>query len=175
MYWGLGDEAQVVSAWFAIDDSRPDNGCMRAVAGSNHFPRQPHGKAGENGENLLSISQNIELSPEQEADIVDLELEPGQFSFHDGWVIHGSHANTADRRRCGITAIFAPASVGYSDEQDEETKKSMSSDTSAVNNSAMSTPWSEGYLVSGSAEGSAVKPTPHPFPMPMPRADTAKL
>ena len=174
MYWGLGDEAQVVSAWFAIDDSRPDNGRMRAVAGSNHFPRQPHGKAGENGENLLSISQNIELSPEQEADIVDLELEPGQYSFHDGWVIHGSHANTADRRRCGITAIFAPASVGYSDEQDEETKKSMSSDTSAAKHQkGTTTPWSEGYLVSGSAEGSAVNPTPHPFPMP--RADSAKL
>ena len=72
------------------------------------------------------------------------------------------------------SASFAPASVGYSDEQDEETKKSMSSDTSAAKHQkGTTTPWSEGYLVSGSAEGSAVNPTPHPFPMP--RADSAKL
>ena len=31
MYWGLGEGARVVSAWIAIDDSSPDNGCMRAV------------------------------------------------------------------------------------------------------------------------------------------------
>ena len=31
MYWGLGKEARVVSAWIAVDDSSPDNGCMRAV------------------------------------------------------------------------------------------------------------------------------------------------
>ena len=34
MYWGLAEGARVVSAWIAIDDSQPDNGCMRAVPGS---------------------------------------------------------------------------------------------------------------------------------------------
>lgn len=59
MYWGLGDSARVVSAWIAIDDSKLDNGCMRAISGTHLTPRIPH-RTSQTGNNLLSISQDID-------------------------------------------------------------------------------------------------------------------
>eukprot|EP01052_Picozoa_sp_SAG31_P034604 SAG31_NODE_4067_length_3622_cov_17.161510_2_plen_160_part_00 len=57
MYWGLGEEANIVSAWIAIDDSLPENGCMRFVPGTHKTPRLPHGKTDPLGDNLLSVHQ----------------------------------------------------------------------------------------------------------------------
>jgi ectoine hydroxylase-related dioxygenase (phytanoyl-CoA dioxygenase family) len=163
MFWGLEEGAETVSAWVAIDDSMPDNGCMRAVKASHVVPRLPHGRvltteAGE--ENLLSIGQNIELTPQQEAQVVDLALRPGQASFHHGWAVHGSNANHSNRRRSGVTCIFAPATLARWVGDGGEADRSMKSATSAVK--AAAEPWSEGYLVSGSAEGSRLKVLPPP-------------
>ena len=102
------------------------------------------------------------MSVQEGKPIIDLVLEPGESSFHHGWVAHGSQPNPSDRRRCGITCIFAPGDIAY-DGGDEETKKSMSSDTSATAAIAK-TPWSEGHLVCGSAAGSQVLPLASPFP-----------
>jgi hypothetical protein len=84
MYWGLREDAAVVSAWVAIDPSQPENGCMRAVKGSHACPRATHGQTAPGDENLLSIGQNITLTREQQSQIVDLRLDPGQASFHHG-------------------------------------------------------------------------------------------
>ena len=37
------------------------------------------------------------------------ELEPGEVSLHDAWLLHGSRANTSSRRRAGVAATFMPA------------------------------------------------------------------
>ena len=159
MYWGLGESANICSAWIAVDDSLPDNGCMRYVSGSHMTRRVPHGKTDEGDTNMLSINQNISLDGEQEACIVDLPLKPGETSFHHGWVIHGSHANTSDRRRCGITCIYAPADLApYVG--DPESEKSMNSSVSATRETKV--PWSEGYLVAGTAAGSHITALPQP-------------
>lgn len=119
----------------AVDDAQPDNGCMRFVKASHKTPRLPHGRTDSAGNNLLSIHQNIELQPEQQAMIADLPLQPGQASFHHGWVAHGSYPNSSTRRRCGITCIYAPADLApYVG--DPETDKSMRSSLSAVREQA---------------------------------------
>jgi ectoine hydroxylase-related dioxygenase (phytanoyl-CoA dioxygenase family) len=37
-----------------------------------------------------------------EAAAVDLELQPGQMSLHDVYMIHGATANTSGQRRTGV-------------------------------------------------------------------------
>jgi ectoine hydroxylase-related dioxygenase (phytanoyl-CoA dioxygenase family) len=43
----------------------------------------------------------------------DVELEPGQVSFHHHMLVHGSAANTSPRRRCGWTIRFMPATSRF--------------------------------------------------------------
>src|SRR5437764_1148401 len=44
---------------------------------------------------------------ELEARQVPIELEPGEFSLHDSYAVHGSEVNASDRRRAGYTMRYA--------------------------------------------------------------------
>ena len=40
---------------------------------------------------------------------VALELEPGQISFNDAYMIHGAGANGSPRRRAGVALSYMPS------------------------------------------------------------------
>lgn len=107
-YWGL-DPAFAITAWYAVDDSNVENGCMRAIPGTHHGIRE-HGKSERKG-NLLSINQEAPVTPEEEASAVDMPLRAGEISLHHGALIHGSNPNRSSRRRCGLTLRYIPTSV----------------------------------------------------------------
>jgi hypothetical protein len=44
------------------------------------------------------------------------ELRPNEASLHDARLIHGSDPNRSNRRRCGYTMRFIPASVMFEQE-----------------------------------------------------------
>jgi len=108
-YWGL-EPPCAITAWYAIDDSDRENGCMRVIPGTHTNGIRQHGKSGAAG-NLLSINQEVPLTPEEEARAVDLELRAGEISLHDGTLIHGSLPNRSTRRRCGLTLRYVPTRV----------------------------------------------------------------
>jgi hypothetical protein len=43
-----------------------------------------------------------------EAEAVDLELQPGQMSLHDIYMVHGAKANTSGQRRTGVALRYMP-------------------------------------------------------------------
>ena len=102
-YWGL-EPPIAVTAWYAVDDSDVENGCMRVLPGTHDRIRE-HGKALTEG-NLLSINQEAPASAEELARAVDLTLKAGEISLHHGTLIHGSNPNRSDRRRCGLTLRY---------------------------------------------------------------------
>lgn len=108
-YWGL-EPPMAVTAWYAVDDSDRDNGCMQIIPGTHAAGIREHGKSAQDG-NLLSINQEVNMSPEQEKTAVDLILKPGEMSIHHGLTIHGSLPNQSDRRRCGLTMRYVPTFV----------------------------------------------------------------
>lgn len=108
-YWGL-EPPVAVTAWYAVDDSDRENGCMRVIPGTHLSGIRAHGKAEQAG-NLLSINQEIQVLPEEQLTAVDLPLKAGQISLHDGALIHGSLPNRSPRRRCGLTLRYVPAFV----------------------------------------------------------------
>jgi len=108
-YWGL-EPPQAITAWYAVDDSDVENGCMRGIPGSHAAGIRRHGKAETVG-NLLSINQEAAFTPEEEARAADMPLHAGQISLHDGALIHGSLPNRSNRRRCGLTLRYVPAHV----------------------------------------------------------------
>jgi ectoine hydroxylase-related dioxygenase (phytanoyl-CoA dioxygenase family) len=83
---------------------------MRVIPGTHRGGIRAHGKADAPG-NLLSINQEVPVTPEEEARAADIVLKAGEISLHDGALIHGSLPNRSDRRRCGLTLRYVPASV----------------------------------------------------------------
>ena len=108
-YWGL-EPPVTLTAWYAVDDADAKNGCMRVLPGTHRAGIRTHGTAGRAG-NLLSINQEAPVTADEEAGAVDLPLRAGQFSLHDGCLVHGSLPNRSTRRRCGLTLRYVPTSV----------------------------------------------------------------
>lgn len=108
-YWGL-EPPTTMTAWYAIDDSDVENGCMRCIPGSHIAGIRDHGKSIAKG-NLLSINQEVEVSHVEDNKAVDFILKAGEISLHDGAMIHGSLPNRSMRRRCGLTLRFIPSHV----------------------------------------------------------------
>ncbi len=104
-YWGL-EPPEAITAWYAIDDSDCENGCMRVIPGTHHGI-QEHGKSNKEG-NLLSINQEVPVSEKDEQRAVDFILKSGEMSIHHGQLIHGSLPNRSTRRRCGLTLRYVP-------------------------------------------------------------------
>lgn len=101
-YWEL-DEPRLVSAWIALTDSAPDNGCMRVVPGS-HRQRVPHASR-PGPEKILSSGLEVAVDVD-ERDAVDVVLGTGEMSLHHVNMIHGSKANTSDRMRIGFAVRY---------------------------------------------------------------------
>ncbi|HZO87899.1 MAG TPA: phytanoyl-CoA dioxygenase family protein [Chthonomonadaceae bacterium] len=108
-YWGL-EPPSALTVWYAVDDSDCENGCMRVLPGTHCGGVREHGKAQAQG-NLLSINQEVPVTPEEENRATDLILRAGEVSIHDGALIHGSLPNRSHRRRCGLTLRYVPTSV----------------------------------------------------------------
>lgn len=106
-YWPLSP-TKAVTVWLAIDDADTENACMKFVSGSHHHGHLTYRKSSPGEHNVLN--QTIE-DPEQFGSIVYDELKAGQVSIHSDLLLHGSEANSSDRRRCGLTLRYASADV----------------------------------------------------------------
>lgn len=107
-YWGL-DSSQVTTAWIALTESTPENGCMRVVPGSHKEKVYPHRETWAAG-NMLSRGQEVEVKVD-ESKAVDIVLRPGEMSLHHVNIIHGSNANPSDKPRIGFTVRFLTPKV----------------------------------------------------------------
>ncbi len=106
-FWGLSDDAQV-SMWLALSPATQASGCMRMIPGSHAGGVAEHDtKPDEN--NVLLQGQTV-LGVD-EAHAVMCPLEPGEASFHHGWVLHASMPNLSDDRRIGLNVQFVAPHV----------------------------------------------------------------
>jgi ectoine hydroxylase-related dioxygenase (phytanoyl-CoA dioxygenase family) len=56
------------------------------------------------------LSKRI-LEPERDGEAVSLPLTAGELSIHSHMLAHSSELNPSQRRRCGLTLRYCPASV----------------------------------------------------------------
>jgi ectoine hydroxylase-related dioxygenase (phytanoyl-CoA dioxygenase family) len=106
-YWPL-TPSKAVTVWLAIDDADRGNACMRVIPGSHHFGHLTYRMTEDADQTVLN--QEVE-SAERYGAPVDLELKAGEISVHSDLLLHGSGANTSDRRRCGLTLRYCAADV----------------------------------------------------------------
>lgn len=106
-YWPL-EPMQVVTLWLAVDDSLPENGCLRVIPGSHRLPLHAMRRRTDIA-NVLSSEIDPTLVDESRA--VDCSLHAGGVEIHHPNLIHGSNANRSSRRRCGLTIRYIPTST----------------------------------------------------------------
>jgi non-heme Fe2+,alpha-ketoglutarate-dependent halogenase len=91
-YMGL-DPDHTLTAWIALSLSREANGCMRVVR--------------ETDRRSSGTIRRATIIPEDR--ITDVELQAGEMSLHDVYVLHGSGPNLSRDKRVGFAIRFTTA------------------------------------------------------------------
>ncbi|MGD0189798.1 MAG: phytanoyl-CoA dioxygenase family protein [Rhizomicrobium sp.] len=108
-YWGLS-EPKAVTVWLAFTPSTAESGCVRMLPGTHRDTlahantRDPNNLLGRREEVLAKIDDQL---------AVDVTLAPGEASFHDALILHGSDPNRSGHRRVGFSMRFIPADIRH--------------------------------------------------------------
>jgi Phytanoyl-CoA dioxygenase (PhyH) len=108
-YWNgrLSAYDRIVTVWLALENpSNRENGCMRVIPGTHN-----NGFSDYVPTDMTEQTFHAEIPDVDERKAVDFELARGEFSLHDGRIIHGAKPNTSNIRRTGYTMRYFPASV----------------------------------------------------------------
>lgn len=90
-YMGF-DPTLSATAWISLARSFHENGCMQVVLEEDRL-HSPLGHGDKSG-------------PPLHANVVDVELEPGEMSLHDNLVYHGSGPNLSGEKRVGFAIRY---------------------------------------------------------------------
>ena len=106
-YWPL-EPMEVVTLWLAVDDSLPENGCMRVIPGTQTMDLQEMKKRTD-VVSVLSSGMDDDLVDASKA--INFVLKAGGVSVHHPNIVHGSEANHSPLRRCGLTIRYIPTTT----------------------------------------------------------------
>jgi Phytanoyl-CoA dioxygenase (PhyH) len=104
-YWPIRPLA-TCTVWVALEESIVENGCLRVIPGS-HRDQVLHQHLHEDREDL-TLTQRMADGSFDEAQALDLELQPGQMSMHDVYMVHGAAPNRSMKRRTGVALRYMP-------------------------------------------------------------------
>lgn len=127
-YWPLRPLA-TCTVWLAIDEATVENGCLKFMPGSHKQKElRPHRTSKDPN---FTLHQELLESEYDDDKAVPLELEAGQMSLHDVYLLHGSEANDSGKPRRGMTMRFMPGTSVF----DREKAKQLSRDLGVVDHS----------------------------------------
>ena len=106
-YWPIRPIA-TCTMWLAIDAADRDNGCLEVIPGSHKYGI--HYKHQTEKRDDLVLNQSVNDQRICAMDRAYIELEAGQLSLHDVFLVHGSRPNRSGRRRAGFTVRYMPTS-----------------------------------------------------------------
>ena len=98
-YMGM-NSTDFPTPWIALSPSNLETGCMTMISGSHKQEIHRHEDTFAE-HNILTRGQAIPDVDESKG--VDLILEPGEMSIHNGAIIHGSKPNKSQQRRVGFS------------------------------------------------------------------------
>jgi ectoine hydroxylase-related dioxygenase (phytanoyl-CoA dioxygenase family) len=106
-YMGM-NSTDFPTPWIALSPSNLETGCMTMISGSHKQEIHKHEDTFEK-HNILTRGQVIAEVDDSKG--VDLILEPGEMSIHNGAIIHGSKPNKSQQRRIGFSlqSYMSPA------------------------------------------------------------------
>lgn len=98
-----------IFAMYYLQDTRPENGCLRVIPGSHRRPNPLHRLLGEPHGAALTAAENM-AAPEfsTRPDEVDVVVQAGDLVLGDARLLHAAHANSSAERRSLITLWYQP-------------------------------------------------------------------
>lgn len=118
-YAGLTPFDGAVNVWLALTPSTQASGCLQVIPGSHQLGQLSHRQT-DSKDNMLFYGQTIE-QPFQQAQHVNIELQPGQASIHHMVIAHGSQPNTTHLPRIGFVLRYMHPAVRQSKGVDSAT------------------------------------------------------
>ena len=109
-YWPIRPLA-TCTVWIALDRSDRGNGCLQVIPGS-HRDQTLKDHLHEDRQDLV-LAQRMDEAAFDTSAAAALELDPGQMSLHDVYMIHGADANRSDRRRAGVALRYMPSTSAF--------------------------------------------------------------
>lgn len=106
-YWPL-EPMEIMTLWLAIDEATTENGCMRVIPKTHTLGELAHEER-DTSENLLHLG--LDITRFEGHEIVDCVLKPGECTFHEARLVHGSSPNTSPKRRAGYTIRYMPVTT----------------------------------------------------------------
>ncbi len=104
-YWPVRPLA-TCTVWIAVDASTQENGGLNVLRGSHRDRRR---RAHDTNHNpAYTLNQELRREEFDESLAAPIELEAGQVSLHDVYLVHGSEANRSERPRRGMTLRYMP-------------------------------------------------------------------
>lgn len=103
-----------VTAWIALTDATPDNGCLQILPGSHQGGQREHVLRDPRG-NLLSNGQHVDMAIDEDK-AIHVSVPAGQMSLHHTHLVHCSGPNKTDDRRIGIGVSYIPTHVRFTGE-----------------------------------------------------------
>lgn len=106
-YWPSTPDTRTATFSLALDSTSVANGCLRFIPGS-HKARavRPHKPVASSREEGHAIAIAVE---EDKEDVRYVEVNRGDVSVHDEWVVHGSAGNTTPGHRRTYVLAFRTA------------------------------------------------------------------
>jgi len=101
-YWGFNNEEQV-TMWLALSHANEASGSMTFLPGTHIDGQRPH-ELTDDPNNVLLQGQTIKGVDASAAELS--VLQPGEASFHHGWIMHSSTADNSDDRRIGLNVQY---------------------------------------------------------------------
>jgi ectoine hydroxylase-related dioxygenase (phytanoyl-CoA dioxygenase family) len=96
-YWPL-EPLLNISAWIAIDDVKIDNSCVQILPGS-HKKIVPHIPSREG----MAFGEEADERYFDKSNLINMELNPGEFFLFNEKLLHHSEPNRSQRRRMGMS------------------------------------------------------------------------
>ena len=109
-YWPITPLA-TCTVWIALDDATIKNGCLKFLPGSHKGKRLESHHLHNSDDIALPLELDHHHIDESKAEFI--ELEAGQISLHDVFLMHASEANRSNQSRRGMTLRFMPTSSVY--------------------------------------------------------------
>jgi ectoine hydroxylase-related dioxygenase (phytanoyl-CoA dioxygenase family) len=106
-YWPLEPKISA-TVWLALEDVDEQNAAMRVIPGSHKVGLLKHSRSSDT-DSVLTLE--CEGGQFREDLAVSLNVKAGAFSMHDDKLVHGSPANSSDRRRAGLTIRYSSTIV----------------------------------------------------------------
>lgn len=107
-YWNL-TPGDAVTVWLALSPATVESGAMRMIPGTHTRDVVPHTETWKEG-SMLTRGQEIAVKV-NEAEAIDVVLQPGEMSLHHPKIFHASHTNQSNDLRIGLAIRYIPTYV----------------------------------------------------------------